>query len=79
VLPTSMRYVALGTDAVVVGRSELQIELQREALERLERVAPSTPSIAVRTAALHGAPLVVRRHPPNTSQHTKLTAEVEDG
>ena len=74
-----MRRVALGTDAVVVERSQLRIELHGEAVERAERIAPSTPTIAEQTAPLDRALRVARRHPPNSSQQTALTAEVEGG
>jgi hypothetical protein len=53
VLPTSMRYVALGTDAIVHSRVDLRIELQCEAIDRLESVAPVAPGAAPPPAALH--------------------------
>jgi hypothetical protein len=71
--------IALPADAVVGGGVDLRVELQGEDVGRGERVALLAPSIAVRTAAIYGALLVRRRHVVNYRQHSKLTAEVEDG
>lgn len=74
-LPTSMRYVALGTDAIVHSRVDLRIEPQVGSCERAELVAPA-PSITALPAATEGAAQLStwhtsgpRRGSPNWPQH----------
>ena len=57
-----MRRVALGTDAVVVERSQLRIELHGEAVERAEWVAPAAPFIPPLPTSLHRTPALLSAH-----------------
>ena len=70
-LPTSL------TDTVVDGDINVCIELQCEGVGGGERIASLTPSVAPRTATIHGALSVWRRHAVNSRQHTILITGVE--
>ena len=75
-----MDVVAVCADAGVGVDSDVGREEESEGVEGGEGVAVlfASPPVAEHSAAVDGALLVTCRHAPNSPQHTRLTAEVED-